>query len=130
MALEKIEALTPDQAVQAFNELPVPDPQGIATPETLAAAGEAFEFFAAGGSCRAVIRKNGGQLWIEAASGKAADDLTAIGLELAEEVAKQAQCQEVSFQTCRAGLMKKATQHGYQVAGWILKKDIRCGSAA
>lgn len=130
MAIEKIEALTTEQAAQAFHELPVPDPQGIATPESLAAAGEAFEFFAAGGSCRAVVRKNGCQLWIEAASGKAADDLTAIGLELAEEVANQAQCQEVAFQTCRAGLMKKATQHGYQVAGWILKKEIRRGSAA
>jgi hypothetical protein len=130
MALEKIQALSSEEAVQAFTERPVPDPQGVATPQSLATAGEAFEFFAAGGSCRAVIRKNGGQLWIEAASGKAADDLTAIGLELAEEVARQANCQEVSFQTCRAGLMKKAIQHGYQVAGWILKKEVNCGSAA
>ena len=124
MAFEKLTPLTESEAAHAFSVTPVPDPQGTSTPETLAAAGQAFELSAAGGSAVFVVTKKGAQLWIEAAAGHAADDLTAVGLELIEEMARQAGCTEVGFQTARPGLVKKANQRGYQVAGWILKKAV------
>ncbi len=124
MAFEKVTPISKHQAKEAFQTRNVPDPRGTSTPETLAAAGQAFELIASGGSGVFVVRKDGAQLWVQAAAGAAADDLTAIGLELIEEMARRAQCSEVAFQTMRRGLVKKANQLGYEVAGWILKKAV------
>jgi hypothetical protein len=124
MAFEKLTPLDQAQAQAAFTVTPVPDPSGMSTPESLAAAGQAFELSAAGGSGVFVVTKKGTRLWIEAAAGAAADDLTAMGLELIEEMAQRAECIEVAFQTARPGLVRKANQRGYQVAGWILKKAV------
>lgn len=124
MALQEVKALSPAQAQAAFTATPVPDPRGTSTPASLAGAGQAFELTAAGGSGVFVVRKNGAQLWIQAAAGHAADDLTQLGLELIEEMARHAECTEVAFQTERPGLVKKANQRGYEVAGWILKKAV------
>lgn len=124
MALQEVQALSPAQAEAVFIATPVPDPRGTSTPASLAGAGQAFEMSVAGGSGVFVVRKNGAQLWVEAAAGHAADDLTEIGLELIEEMARQAGCTEVAFQTARPGLVKKTNQLGYQVAGWILKKAV------
>jgi len=71
-----------------------------------------------------VVRKDGPLLWVQAAAGAAADDLTSMGLELIEEMARKAECTHVGFQTARPGLVRKASRCGYQVAGWILKKEV------
>lgn len=124
MAFKELTPLSEADAAQVFSVTQVPDPCGTSTPETLAAAGQAFELSAEGGSGVFVVRKDGTQLWIQAAAGAAADDLTSIGLEVIEEIARRAECVEVAFQTMRPGLVKKANQRGYQVAGWILKKAV------
>lgn len=124
MAFEKVTPLSELDAARAFSVIPVPDPSGRSTPETLAAAGQAFELSVSNGSAVFVVNKNGGQLWIQAAAGAAADNLTEIGLDLIEEMARQADCTQVAFQTMRRGLVKKANQRGYEIAGWILKKAV------
>lgn len=124
MALEALNPLTEAEAVEALRLNQVPDPTGQSTPESLAAAGQAFQLDAGGGSGVFVIKKNGRQLWIEAGVGRSPDDLTELGLQLIEEIARRSDCDEVAFQTARRGLVKKAEMAGYQVAGWILKKKV------
>ncbi|MDZ7939269.1 MAG: hypothetical protein U5M53_13745 [Rhodoferax sp.] len=121
MAVQKLEAVSRERAVEAFQR--VPDPTGQSTPEDLA-AGDAFELHATGGSGVFSLERQGNRLWVTAAAGRSDDDLTRIGLDLIEETARQAGCLEVGFQTARPGLVKKATQQGYEVAGWILKKAV------
>jgi len=124
MAFEGVTEISESDAVRAFSVTHVPDPQGTSTPETLAAAGQAFELKAQGGSGVFVVAQQGDMLWVQAAAGHAADDLTQIGLDLVEEMAKQLKCQRVGFQTARPGLLRKAERLGYQVNGWILKKEV------
>lgn len=125
MAHEIVQEVSRERAVQAFTETPVPDPRGIDTPESLTAAGVAFELKTATGGGVFVLERQGDVLWITAAAGKAADDLTDIGLQLIEETARQCGCTQVAFQTSRRGLVQKSERAGYQVAGWIIKKAIQ-----
>lgn len=124
MALEALTPLTEAEAVEALRLHQVPDPTGQSTPESLAAAGQAFGLKAEGGSGTFVLVKKGAQIWIEAGAGRAADDLTELGLELIEEIARRSECSEVAFQTARRGLVKKSELAGYQVVGWIMKKKV------
>lgn len=124
MAFESLTPISEAEAVEILRRDPVPDPTGQATPESMAASGQAFQLDAGGGGGMFIVRKNGAQLWIEAGSGRAADDLTAIGLALIEEIAKSAGCDHVAFQTGRPGLMRKSASMGFEVAGWIMKKKV------
>lgn len=114
-----------EAAVRAFTETPVPDPAGISTPESLTAAGVPFELETGTGSGVFVLERHGDVLWVTAAAGKAADDLTDIGLQLIEETARQAGCSSVAFQTSRCGLVRKSERRGFEVSGWIMKKAVR-----
>lgn len=124
MAFEALTPITEAEAAEYLVQNPVPDPTGQATPESMAAAGQAFELEAGGGGGVFIVRKIGPQLWIEAGAGRAADDLTQIGLQLIEEMARRAGCTEVAFQTARRGLVHKAESMGFEVAGWIIKKRV------
>lgn len=117
--------VAPLSAEQAAPRLArVTDPTGHDTPATLAAGGHAFELTTAGGRGVFVLSRNGEQLWIDAAQGEASDDLTAQGLAVIEQTAKQAGCAEVGFSTARPGLVRKAQRAGYTVAGFILRKKV------
>lgn len=124
MALEALSPISEAEAEQILREHQVPDPTGLATPESMAKAGQAFKGEAEGGGGMFIVNKNGHQLWIEAATGRAADDLTELGLALFEQMAQQAGCTEVAFQTARPGLMRKSCAAGFEVVGWIMKKKV------
>lgn len=127
MALAHVAEVSRERAVQAFTETPVPDPRGTSTPESMTAVGVPFELKTSTGGGIFVLERQGRQgevLWVTAAAGHAADDLTEIGLALIEETGRQCGCSEVAFQTARRGLVRKAESAGYQVAGWILKKAL------
>lgn len=124
MAFEGLTSISEAEAVEILRRDPVPDPTGQATPESLAANGQAFQLDAGGGGGVFVVKKNGAQLWIKAASGRSLDDLTAVGLALIEEMARAAGCKEVAFQTGRLGLVKKTAAHGFELCGWIMKKKV------
>lgn len=125
MAHAQVREVSRERAVQAFTETPVPDPRGTSTPESLTAAGVPFELKTATGGGVFVLERQGDVLWITAAVGKAADDLTELGFQLVEETARQAGCSEVGFQTSRRGLVHKSERHGYEVVGWIMRKALR-----
>lgn len=125
MAHAQVREVSRERAVQAFTETPVPDPRGNSTPETLAACGAAFELETGTGSGVFVLERQGDVLWVTAAAGKAADDLTEIGLALIEQTARNCGCTHVAFQTSRRGLVHKSERRSFEVAGWIMKKAVQ-----
>lgn len=120
----QVQEVTRDQAAQALTETPVRDPRGRATPESLAAHGTPVQVLAEGGSMVCVLRPQGNRLWIDAAAGAATENLTQLGLQLAEETARQSGLAAVCFETARPGLVRVAQQHGYRITGWIMEKDV------
>lgn len=69
-----------------------------------------------------VLKAIGGECWVLAAAGRAEFDLTAV---LADVINQQAQqFKTIGFQTARRGLVKKAQRHGYEIAGYILRKRV------
>lgn len=121
MAYE-IKTLEPEQAARAYAGLI--DPSCDATPKSAAQAGQSFALKTPAGTLIFTTTERGQQLWIEAAAGQGADDMTAHGLALIEGMAQGAGLASVGFQTARPGLMRKAQKQGYTVAGWILKKAV------
>lgn len=121
MAYE-VQTLDPHQAARAYAGLH--DPSGQATPETAAHAGQSFALRTPRGTLTFTTVQRGGELWIEAAAGQGADNMTAHGLALIEGMAQGAGLGSVGFQTARPGLARKAIKQGYTVAGWILKKAV------
>lgn len=119
LALKPIE---PDHAARVMRGAGLVDPAGIATPETIAAKGHAFELTTAGGTGVFVVEKRGNQLWVHGAGATGATHLTADGLGVIEAIAKQAGCDRVAFQTARRGLVRLAAKQGYRVTGFILEK--------
>lgn len=69
------------------------------------------------------LRVAGSELWIQAAGGSAAVDLTRFGLAAIESQAK-GRFKTVGFQTRRRGLVAKAIKAGYEIDGYILRKKI------
>jgi len=100
------------------------DPKGF---ETLAGALNGAACFAIeddNGKVVFAARLEGGKLWITAAAGggkRAVFDSLENGIV---QLAKAAKADKVGFQTARRGLVKKATNAGYIVTGYILEKAI------
>lgn len=66
---------------------------------------------------------NGSELWVQAAGGSGALNLTALILHTTEAQAKGLY-KSVGFQTRRKGLVKKAQALGYEIDGYIMRKKI------
>jgi hypothetical protein len=93
------------------------------------AAGHAYKIVTARGQAVAcyVLARLGARLWIMAAAGRAAFDLT--GAINALVAAQAAGCESIGFRTERPGLVRKAERLGYQVtrqegSAYYLRKNI------
>lgn len=127
MAHARVQEVSREEAIAAIAPVVRRDPDGLATPESVVAAGVPLRLEVEGGHATMVLARRGPgarQLWIEGAVGGGDVDMTAIGLQFIEDTARQAGCEEVAFQTARRGLVRKAARHGYQVHGYILRKAL------
>ena len=117
------------EAVRAFSRCLGLDPQGQATPESAAAAGELFKLCGPGGHVVMSVEFDpGGVAWIHAAAGQG-QGMTAQALACVERLAATRNCHAVEFQTLRAGLVRLAERSGYRRAapigaGVIMQKAI------
>lgn len=111
MAPAQVQELTRQEALERLQRLPA----HFEDAEQLAGAGPAFLLSAAGGELLLVLQLHlGGRLlWITAACGQAAEDLTRIGLQFVEQIGYLCGCEEVGFNTRRPGLVRKARRLGY-----------------
>lgn len=118
----------PAAAAQAYAAHVHLDPQGIATPESLAAAGPSFGIETESGQSVFTLRTDGAECWIQAAAGSGYG-MTAPTFAVIEAIAARAGCHRVAFQTVRRGLIRRARRLGYHIAGQvghghILRKEL------
>lgn len=120
--------ITRDEAARAFAACAGLDPEGKATPESAAHAGECFAVAGPGGEVALSIAFRGGVAWVHGAAG-GGDHMAAPTLEKIERLARGHQCFVVAFQTMRPGLRRVAMRRGYREtdktgAGWKLAKEL------
>lgn len=120
--------ITKDQAAQAFAACAGLDPEGKATPESAAQAGECFAIAGKGGEVAISVAFRGGLAWVMAAAG-GGDRMAGPTLDKIERLARGNHCFTVAFQTMRAGLRRVALRRGYREieqlgAGWKLAKTL------
>lgn len=113
-------AVSAKEAAQRYAK--IKDPAGMQDAQSMAAGGSSTAFQIGAGELVATLSKDGQTLWVDAAAGFG--DVLSDGFALADQIAKQSGCNAVSFQTARPGMVKRARQAGYTVAGFILKKKI------
>lgn len=106
------------QAAQAFMACAGLDPEGKATPESAAQAGECVSFVGPFGIVHCSINFLGRVAWIVAGAG-GGNGMAGPVLEAIEKEAKRRGCECVGFQTVRPGLRRIAEARGYVVTDRI-----------
>lgn len=100
-------------------------PVNCDTASQIAENGECFELTTSQGACVFVLRVKGSVLWIDGAGAtRPGTGITEAGLELAEQIARRAGCDQIAFETARPGLLRKSKKQGFSIAGYIVKKSI------
>ena len=118
---QKMITAKPVSAAQAAQHYAsIKDAAGMQDAQSMAAGGKSLAFQIGDGELVATLSTDGQTLWVDAAAGEGG--VLDTGFALAEQIAKQSGCSAVSFQTARAGMVKKARAAGYEVTGFILKK--------
>lgn len=113
-----------DRAGQALRAAGLRAPLASDTPEQIAAGGDCFSLRTEGGECVFVLRVEGETLWIDGAGATAGSaGMVAAGLQLADQIAMNAGCQEIAFETNRPGLVRESKKQGYEVVGYIMRKN-------
>lgn len=121
----KVDRAAPGATAAALRDADLRPPLACDSPEQIAAGGECFELTTTRGKSAFVLRRVGPVLWVDGAGRIEGDGQLELGLTLAKEIAAQCGCTEVAFETARTGLVKKGVQHGFEVAGYIMKAKIK-----
>ena len=100
-------------------------PLACDTVERIVNGGQCFELETSQGKSAFVLRRDGPVLWVDGAGRIDGAGQLEIGLHLAREIAAKCGCSEVAFETARPGLVKMGVQHGFEVAGYIMKAKIQ-----
>lgn len=87
-------------------------------------AGECFVMRTTEGAAAFVLRQDGQVLWIDGAGAISGKGHTHTGLQLCQEIARQAGCTHLAFETNRPGLVRQSEALGFEVAGFILKSKV------
>jgi len=120
----EVKALTAEQAAPILARAGIVDPLGINTAESIAASGNCFAFDDGADAFVFVLRLRSGVLFVDATAAMQAGQALAKGLPLADEIARQANCRSIVFETARPGLVRRAKKMGYRVASINMKKDL------
>lgn len=123
-----LEPVSQEHAARAFELARCTDPEGKATAQSMAYAGQCLRVAAPAGELVLSIGHERGALWVYGAAGKG-QGMTATGLQALEYIARAAGLGAVAFQTMRRGLIRQAKAKGYEIAGavgagYILQKKI------
>lgn len=120
-----------DQAERVFAAAGVLDPEGLATPRSVAQAGQCFALSFPHGSAVLSVGNEGGVLWCYGLAGQGRDMTRAADAVLCR-IARLSGFQRIGFQTARRGLVRRCRALGYTVAGQIgrgfkMEKDLSHG---
>lgn len=126
MAPVEVQEVTRTDAAQVMRGAGLRAPLDVHTPESIAQHGQCFELRTGDGCGVFVLRREAAVMWIDGAGARVhSRGLTDAGLALCEEIARQVGCTEIAFETTRRGLVRKSHQHGYRVAGYVMKKAVQ-----
>ena len=119
-------ALDDIRAVLAPAVAPKADAVGKYSLDSLAQGAQCFKVQGDNGEVVAayIVAAEGDELFIRAAAGRARLDLSDIIDALTEGQAK-GRFKSIAFQTQRPGLVKKSQVHGYEIAGYVMRKKIK-----
>lgn len=128
-----IERISLQDAARAFEACAGMDPEGKATPQSVALSGVCLRCVRDDGAAVvvSVTASADGVLWVHAAAG--GDAGRSVCAELDQtlcRIARASGCWAVGFQTMRRGLLRRMQSLGYLVTdtigpGWILKKAVQ-----
>lgn len=110
--------ISTEQAERAFVACAGLDPEGEATPESAAAAGECFAVEGPRGTVAVSVEFAKPVAWIVAAAG-GGGGMASETLGAVESLARARGCAVIGFQTLRRGLMRVAKRRGYIETGRI-----------
>ncbi|HEV6968844.1 MAG TPA: hypothetical protein VK305_25890 [Roseateles sp.] len=115
--------ISAEQAERRLAGLDALDPTGMtADVRDLARSGRAFAIEGDAGNAVYVVTVRNGCAWVTAAKGGGSVDLTEV---LDRVLVAQSQgLRALGCQTARPGLVRKLKARGWQVTGWILRKDL------
>ena len=104
---------------------PKADAVGKYSLDGLADGGQCFKVVSDGETILAayIVAAEGDELFVRAAAGRAQLDLSDVLDALTE--AQASRFRSIAFQTQRRGLVKKALEHGYEIAGYVMRKKIK-----
>lgn len=124
----RVEPATRAEAAQAFAACAALDPEGQATPESLAGSGVNLRLIGHQGECLVNVGEQEGAFWIFGAAGRS-QGITPSGLQTLERIALRCGLERVRFQTIRRGLVRQAQRAGYRAVqqvgdGYIMEKVI------
>jgi hypothetical protein len=94
------------------------DPEGLATPQSVASAGRCFELDFPNGQAVISVGHEAGALWCYGLAGKGRD-MTRTADAVLCQLARLSGCSRVGFQTARPGLVRRCRALGYTVAGVV-----------
>lgn len=120
----RVSPAEPGATAAALSAAGLAAPLSCDTPERIARGGECLELETDGLKAVVVLRRDGPVLWVDGVGRVEGDGLLAMGFDLAKETAAACGCSEVAFETARPGLVKLGVQHGFEVAGHIMKAKI------
>lgn len=94
------------------------DPEGLATPHSVAQAGQCFELDFPQGKAVLSVGGESGALWCYALAGQGRD-LTRAADAVLCSIARLSGFRRIGFQTARPGLVRRCRSLGYTVAGVV-----------
>lgn len=121
------------EAWHAFQACHGLDPEGQATPESVALSGVCLRVTRDDGAAAVVSlsASHDGVLWVHgAAGGDGARSMTPDLVQAFVKIARQSGCWAVGLQTMRRGLLRRLRPLGFLVvdtvgSGWVMKKAIQ-----
>jgi hypothetical protein len=117
--------LTAHQAATALAGMAGLDPRGLVTDADIAGmcqTGMCMGLQSADGAVVMVLQVRDGVIWVDAVRGAGRVDLTAA---VDQALTALPGARAVAFQTARPGLVRKAQRLGYQVTGYVMRKDLQ-----
>lgn len=114
----------PDEAAAVMTAAGLFDPSGRSTPASIARGGDCYKLRDGEQEGVFVLSKQGDRLWVKGAAAVRSQGLLEIGFGLVDQIAAQAGCRRIGFQTGRPGVVKLARRKGFKVVGFIMEKAI------
>ena len=106
------------EAERAFVAAGATDPEGLATPSSIAAAGKCFQLQFPHGSAVLSVGHESGALWCYGLAGQGRD-MTRAADAVLMRLARLSGCSRIGFQTARPGLVRRCKGLGYTVTGVV-----------